>query len=379
MLYVTPFPNPAGSVSFRASGTIGGVRIRKNFSERAAAEDFAQAHNAAALSVVGPAIQAVQTRLTAAEVVAAEEGVSRAAGRWPLSAVVRAGISALEAAETAPARKLAVAFEDWLGLVEVEVGPRWLGDLRAKGRAFVAAHPEATVADFTRPAVREYLDGLGLSQQTKANTRNALHRFASWLVERGELPANPVAGIRIARKQDNDTLPAVMSANQAEAWLRACERDGVILGWAVLCTFCGLRPNSEAPRLTWAEIDLAAKTLHAMGTKRGQKPRVMPLQPAAVAWLRAVQKPNPPTPGYFSRRHFRSALDDANANLPAADRIEWVEDIQRHTFASMRLAVTPDVLQVAAEMGNSPRVIYAHYRHPRARAEADRFWSLRPE
>jgi integrase len=236
------------------------------------------------------------------------------------------------------------------------------------------------VADLDRSVVRTYLDGLSVGQQTKANARNALHRFGAWLVERGHLAANPVSDIRIGRKQRADELPRVFSPAQAEAWLRACEapKSRGILGWAVLCTLCGLRPANEAPRLTWAEINLDAATLNACGTKRGQKPRVMQLQPAAVAWLRCVARDNAGTPGYFSRRMFRRAVDAANAALPARERIEWQEDIQRHTFASYRLAQGADVVTVAAEMGNSPRVIYAHYKHPRPAADAERFWALKP-
>ena len=68
----------------------------------------------------------------------------------------------------------------------------------------------------------------------------------------------------------------------------------------------------------------------------------------------------------------------ANEKLPAGSKISWDEDIQRHSFASYRLARGGEIAAVAEEMGNSPRVIYAHYKHPRTAEEAGRFWAIRP-
>jgi hypothetical protein len=44
----------------------------------------------------------------------------------------------------------------------------------------------------------------------------------------------------------------------------------------------------------------------------------------------------------------------------------------------MRAALGIPVSQLAFEMGNSERVIHAHYRAAVSRREAEEFWALRP-
>jgi integrase len=140
------------------------------------------------------------------------------------------------------------------------------------------------------------------------------------------------------------------------------------LGHVVLTLLCGLRP-SEAERLTWGEISLERSEIAVLGRKRGSKPRVVPLQPAAVAWLALVDLTAPP--GRYFRKTVLKAWGDAE--------LTHSQDICRHTYATMRAAQGIPVSQLAAEMGNSERVIHAHYRAAISRREAEEFWALRPK
>jgi site-specific recombinase XerD len=390
---IIPFENKGGTLSFRVSGVWKDERIRKNFADRVAAEDFCNRKNheaAIAHHATVSSIRHLPTRLSDEDLAAAESGVERAAKRWPLSKVIGAGIAALEAADAEVATPLAERHAEWLEIIEIECGERWYEDLSRRSTAFMKAHPGLTTKGFTRAAVRAYLDSLDVAPQTKANTRNVLHRFGAWLLERGDVKENPAAGIWISRKRvagaldQPKQLPATFTPLQAEAWLRACETAECrrLKGWAVLSTLCGLRPENEAPRLLWSEIKLDAGTLRVLGTKRGQKPRVIKLQPGALAWLKSVKQDGEPTPGFY-KRHLRvRAVETANELLakhhPTEKPIVWEEDIQRHTYASYRLGQGTDVQTVADEMGNSPRVIYGFYRNPPDPAAIPEFWKIFP-
>jgi hypothetical protein len=50
----------------------------------------------------------------------------------------------------------------------------------------------------------------------------------------------------------------------------------------------------------------------------------------------------------------------------------------RHSFISYRLAQTKDIAAVALEPGNSPRMIFAHYRELCTGAEALEWFSILP-
>jgi hypothetical protein len=44
------------------------------------------------------------------------------------------------------------------------------------------------------------------------------------------------------------------------------------------------------------------------------------------------------------------------------DGFKWQPNGLRHSYISYRLAILPDTARVALEAGNSPEVIFAHYR-----------------
>jgi integrase len=391
---VVPFENKAsGTVSFRVTGSWSGGRTRKNFGDRASADAFCNAKNAEALQAMATAPRhLVQTRLGEADVHAAEVGVDRIAGRWPLGRVIDAGIAALEAAKTA--EPVGALVEDWLVVVEGEVSQRWYSDLRDRVRRFAADHPKLTTTGWDRAVTRAWLDALKtvdgqpMSKTSKANMRNAVHRFAAWLVERGKLDGNPAAGIRITGRTSgakiaDRPLPAVFTPRQAEALLWACQTGACrrLLGWMATCLFTGMRPDSEAPRATWDEVDLGAAEWNVMGRKRGARPRIIPLQPTAVAWLRVVKADKMEKPALYSRRAKVRAIELANEWLrehhPNEPAIAWDEDITRHTYASHRAPMV-SVADLAEEMGTSPKAIYGFYRNPRRAAAVAAFWALRP-
>lgn len=384
---VTPFTNASGSTSYRVSGSWKGDRIRKNFGDRALAEAFSNAKNAEALKAVSSVTwHLVQTRAAERDVRQLEAAMDRIAGRWSVADVLAAGIDAMDA--RTPAKPVGPLIEEWLGLVQHDLSPRWYQDLKSRLGIFAKAHPKLTTDCFNRAVVREWLDGLPMAQQSKSNMRSAVHRFSGWLVERGFVPENPAGEIRISRRrtgarQGDQTAPTVFSPLQCEALLRACSLGACrrVLGWMATCLFTGMRPEAEAPRATWSELNLQTGEWSVMGRKRGAKPRIINLQPAAIEWLKSTLGDQMEQPAHFSRKLRVRATELANVWLkekhPSEPLIVWDEDITRHTFASYRSPQIP-VHELAAEMGNSPGTIYAHYRHPRTAAEVSAFWALTP-
>jgi integrase len=371
-------------MSYRVTGTgPKSGRIRKNFADRAAAEAYCNQKNAEEAGATA-GVSIVQTRLSSVDIAAAESTVTRSAGRWPLAAILDAGLRQLETTpEVKPVRELYV---EWLVLMEPAVSARWYSDLKNRVGAFLDANPDLTLPEMTNARVREWIDELDLGQQSKANMRNALHRFGRWLQERGYLAINPVSGIWLGggkSAEDRAAQPSVFTALQAEAWFRAClsAECRQVIGWAVLCTFCGLRPVNEAPHALWSELNEKTGELHVLGRKRGVKARVLKLHPLALEWLQVVKCDGMNVPGYFSRRYKRRAVEKANAWLAecGAKPITWDEDIQRHTYASMRAGEGVKIDALAAEMGTSPDMIYGHYRHPQPAEEVKAFWAISPK
>jgi hypothetical protein len=56
----------------------------------------------------------------------------------------------------------------------------------------------------------------------------------------------------------------------------------------------------------------------------------------------------------------------------------WPRNVLRHSFGSYHLAFHKNEALTAAEMGNSPAVIFQHYRALVTPEAADKFWKLLP-
>jgi hypothetical protein len=56
----------------------------------------------------------------------------------------------------------------------------------------------------------------------------------------------------------------------------------------------------------------------------------------------------------------------------------WKANALRHSFISYRVAQTRDIAAVALEAGNSPRMVFAHYRELCTEAEALEWFSILP-
>jgi len=57
---------------------------------------------------------------------------------------------------------------------------------------------------------------------------------------------------------------------------------------------------------------------------------------------------------------------------------KWKHTALRHSFISYRVAQTQNVAQVALEAGNSPQMIFRHYRELVRPADAEKWFSITP-
>jgi hypothetical protein len=57
---------------------------------------------------------------------------------------------------------------------------------------------------------------------------------------------------------------------------------------------------------------------------------------------------------------------------------EWPQNAMRHSYGSYRLAQCHDAARVSLEMGNSPQMVFAHYREIVRAKHAALYWELAP-
>jgi hypothetical protein len=75
-------------------------------------------------------------------------------------------------------------------------------------------------------------------------------------VEKEWIVTNPAIGPRSKKGgKRTGTLPGIFTFDQCKALLKAAEahKGGMLVPYVAVCLFAGLRPDSEAERITWAQ------------------------------------------------------------------------------------------------------------------------------
>lgn len=103
---------------------------------------------------------------------------------------------------------------------------------------------------------------------------------------------------------------------------------------------------------------------------KARRYRLVPIQPNLGKWLMQFRSGDGAI--YYSRRKFREAYRAAGMDA-------WKMDIVRHSYGTYRLPILKSADALALEMGNSPDVIFRHYRRPMNEVSASAYFDLRPE
>lgn len=134
--------------------------------------------------------------------------------------------------------------------------------------------------------------------------------------------------------------------------------------------FSGLRA-AELSRLDWKAVDLQRRVIELRaGQAKTASRRVIPISDNLALWLGLAERVGRVIP---DQDLFRQATA-----LARKLEIEWPRNILRHSFISYRVAETQDVNQVALEAGNSPAIIFKHYRELVDGDAAKEWFSIEP-
>jgi hypothetical protein len=99
--------------------------------------------------------------------------------------------------------------------------------------------------------------------------------------------------------------------------------------------------------------------------------RLVPISDNLRAWLEPLARPSGNVVEY------RNA-DQAMRRFHQSIGFKWKRNALRHSYISYRLALIADTARVALECGNSPDVIFKHYRELVTPEEAGKWFSIMP-
>jgi integrase len=129
--------------------------------------------------------------------------------------------------------------------------------------------------------------------------------------------------------------------------------DVSVRPYLALGAFAGLR-TAELQRLDWSEIDLDRGYITVAASKaKTRQRRLVPISDNLKLWLTPLRKGSGPVCLHACPQHAARTL---------CEGFSWAKNGLRHSFISYRLAILHDTARVALEAGNSPEVIFGHYR-----------------
>ena len=245
--------------------------------------------------------------------------------------------------------------------------PRYIEELRISLARFARGRETMDCAAMTPRMIEEWVNGLGVGAYSRKTQLGRLSTLFSFAKKRGYRSDNPIAAIDWPVVEAK--IPRILTVEEAADVLRHCPARA--RGWFGLALFAGIRPE-EMDQVGWDAVDLVSGIVRidAKVSKVRQR-RLIHLRSGVAAWLARAQADGAVLPiQWLERRRIVQRVRDAMGWKA------WPQDVLRHTATSYWLAVEPDVARLALELGNSPAMIFRHYRELVRREDAERFWGL---
>lgn len=246
---------------------------------------------------------------------------------------------------------------------------RYLEDLDSRLGRF-AKECTGLLSDLTSKDLKHWLNGLGVGARGRNNFRAQLVLLFNFAKHSGYLPKNqPTEADSLTKAKDTASAIEIFLPAQLARLLE--HADDSLVPYLAIGAFAGLR-TAELQRLVWAEIKLDQGFIEVTaGKAKTAQRRLVPIQPNLALWLEPYVQPSGPV-------FHLSTINQKAAGFSRKLDIPWPQNGLRHSYASYRLAQCKNAAEVALEMGNSPRVIFQHYRELVTPADAGKWWAIEP-
>ena len=223
-----------------------------------------------------------------------------------------------------------------------------------------------------------------VTNRTRNNFRLCIQTLFSFAKAQQYLPAdwNEMDSVPLWKMKDEE----VEIFTPEEMTILLAHAPANLVPFLTIGGFAGLR-SAEIERLDWSKVDLENGyiTVDASIAKTNSR-RLVPIVPNLKAWLTDCKRPS----GLVLElanvvnavKRLTSAtrpVDPENPDKLLAPRVPWRHNALRHSFCSYRLADVKSAAQVALEAGNSPQMIFQHYRELVTEKGAKAWFAITPE
>jgi integrase len=249
---------------------------------------------------------------------------------------------------------------------------RYVNDLNARLARFAESFA-VDVSAVTTADVQNWLDRLKLSPRSIKNFRGSLSTLFAFAELRGYIAkgCNPVSDTE-KLNGNGDCKIEIFTPKELAKLLNHAPK--AFVPYLAIGAFAGLR-SAEIERLEWKDVDVAGGFIHIAAAKaKTRSRRLVPISSNLAQWFAGFAKKS----GNVWTGNERDLLD-ARAETVKASGVAWKDNSLRHSFISYRLAEIQDAAQVALEAGNSPNMVFKHYREIVKPDVAKAWFAIRPD
>jgi len=253
-------------------------------------------------------------------------------------------------------------------------------------RRFAGTFPGHAACDLAKEHLDAFVSGLVVMKSksrngkpvTSAKGRNhhraAIRQFLQWAVRKDYLPATHRLGEADSMRPEhaNNAEVQFYTPNELRALLEAAE--GPMRAMVALSGLAGLR-TQELLRLDWADVWRVHGHLEiTAGKSKTRQRRLVEVVPDLDLWLGQFRDF---TSGKVCKLHEITWQQHFVALCEKAG-VSRKPNGLRHAFCTYHFALNANENLTAAQAGNSPAMVHQHYKGLATKAEAKKWFGVRP-
>ncbi len=247
---------------------------------------------------------------------------------------------------------------------------RHVGTVRNLLEPFYRKFSDRNLSQITVTDVEAHVARVKGSARTKNNLTATLRMFFAWAKKHGHIRQDrPTAADTLVKVREPIRTPEIFTVEEMTAMMKATEPE--MIAYMSIAAFAGIR-SAEIEKLDWSAVDFQAGYIRIdWDQAKTRQRRLVAIQPNLRAWLMKVRKESGP----LTPRNLRERIQSIGKRA----KVPWKSNALRHSFGSYRLAELQDASKVSLEMGNSPQMLFKHYRELVTPEQARQWFGIMPE
>jgi integrase len=248
-------------------------------------------------------------------------------------------------------------------------------------RRFAAAFPGHAVCDMSKEHLDTFLASKTVTEfsaKSRNHHRAAIKQLLQWAVRKDYLPVahrlNESDGLR--PEHANNGQVEFYTPAEFRALLEAAE--GPMQAMVAIGGLAGLR-SAELLRLTWQDVWRVPGHIEVTaGKSKTRQRRLVETCPALAAWLQSFRSSTSGKVCPITAKSAEVIWQQRFLQLCEAAKVTRKTNGLRHSFCSFHFALHANENLTAQQAGNSPAMIHQHYKGLATRAEAEKWFTVKP-